>query len=356
MLAADGGPDRLRRRRHGDAARPAAAAGGGARRPRRRARIADPARRLATCARASPATAGCSARSSTCSHRSGSSARSRTRSAGSRASRARPRTTSSRASRSTSIVFDVELIYLARRRGYSDGDRADPLGRPARLAHARAPGPRPAGRVGPLPHPAHPSADRAGRRRQRDLMAIATSSAGSAARPCRSSRSSSSPCGRRGRRSRVAGDTLGFDFLAYHQAARRLLDGSPLYDMSTSRRPAGSGSSTTRRPFVALILPFGAPVRDDRGLDLDRAPRRGLRSRGRRPAGVADGALVDRAAGRAVVAVRLRDQARPGRAAPVPALRRRLALAGRPDPARRERGARHARSSCSRGSSSSGRC
>ena len=28
----------------------------------------------------------------------------------------------------------------------------------------------------------------------------------------------------------VAGDTLGFDFLAYHQAAVRLLDGGPLYD------------------------------------------------------------------------------------------------------------------------------
>ena len=29
-----------------------------------------------------------------------------------------------------------------------------------------------------------------------------------------------------------AGDTLGFDFLAYHQAAVRLLGGQPLYDMS----------------------------------------------------------------------------------------------------------------------------
>ena len=36
----------------------------------------------------------------------------------------------------TSIVFDVELIYLARRRGYRPGDRPDPLVRPARLADA----------------------------------------------------------------------------------------------------------------------------------------------------------------------------------------------------------------------------
>ncbi len=52
--------------------------------------------------RATPAaaTGGCSAGSSTCSPRSGSSVRSRTPSAGSRGSRARPRTTSSRASRS----------------------------------------------------------------------------------------------------------------------------------------------------------------------------------------------------------------------------------------------------------------
>ena len=53
-----------------------------------------------------------------CSRRSGSSGRSRTPSAGSRGSPATPPTTCSRASGSASIVFDVELIYLARRRGY----------------------------------------------------------------------------------------------------------------------------------------------------------------------------------------------------------------------------------------------
>ena len=59
-----------------------------------------------------------------------------------------------------------------------------------------------------------------------------------------------------------------------------------------------------------------------------------VRRRRRGPAGVAHGPLVDRAAGRVVVAVRLRGQARPGRADPLPAVRDRLALARRPDPAR----------------------
>ena len=48
----------------------------------------------------------------------GRRARARTPSAGSRGSAARRRRTSSRGRRVTSIVFDVELIYLARRRGY----------------------------------------------------------------------------------------------------------------------------------------------------------------------------------------------------------------------------------------------
>ena len=29
-----------------------------------------------------------------------------------------------------------------------------------------------------------------------------------------------------------AGDTLGYDFLAYHRAIQRLVNGAPLYDMS----------------------------------------------------------------------------------------------------------------------------
>jgi len=54
----------------------------------------------------------------------------------------------------------------------------------------------------------------------------------------------------------VAGDTLGYDFLAYHAAAQRLLDGRPLYDMSF--QGAGGFGLFYYPPFFApLILPFG---------------------------------------------------------------------------------------------------
>ena len=54
----------------------------------------------------------------------------------------------------------------------------------------------------------------------------------------------------------VAGDTLGFDFLAYHQAASRLLAGSPLYDL---RFEASGGFGLFYYPptFAPLVLPFG---------------------------------------------------------------------------------------------------
>ena len=42
----------------------------------------------------------------------------------------------------TSIVFDVEVIFLVRRRGYTLGRRPDPLGRSTRLAHAPGPAAR----------------------------------------------------------------------------------------------------------------------------------------------------------------------------------------------------------------------
>ena len=119
-----------------------------------------------TCARASRGIGGCSARLFHSSRRSGSSARSRTRSAASRASRGpRPRTCS-RAQQIRSIVFDVELIYLARRPRLSDRDRPDPLVRQARFADARATRTRAARRVGSLPDPAAPS-----RSRQRGSLA-----------------------------------------------------------------------------------------------------------------------------------------------------------------------------------------
>ena len=111
-------PGRLRRCRHGDPARPAPAARRGARRPRRRARVADPAGRLGHAGDPAGLPAPPRQGRSTCWRRSGWSARSRTPSAGSRASPGQPPTTCSRGSSITSIVFDVELIYLARRRGY----------------------------------------------------------------------------------------------------------------------------------------------------------------------------------------------------------------------------------------------
>ena len=118
MLAAETDLVDLRRRRHGHPAGPAAAPRRGAPRPRPRPRQPDPARRQRHAADASPASGGSWAGPSTGSPRSGRSATSRTPSAASRASPARRPTTSSASSGSRSIVFDVELIYLARRRGY----------------------------------------------------------------------------------------------------------------------------------------------------------------------------------------------------------------------------------------------
>jgi alpha-1,2-mannosyltransferase len=54
----------------------------------------------------------------------------------------------------------------------------------------------------------------------------------------------------------VAGDTLGFDFLAYHAAAARLVDGLPLYDMSFTET-GGFGLFYYPPTFAPLILPFG---------------------------------------------------------------------------------------------------
>ena len=54
----------------------------------------------------------------------------------------------------------------------------------------------------------------------------------------------------------VAGDTWGYDFRAYHQAAVRLLNGQPLYD--TSFQAAGGFGLFYYPPtFAPLILPFG---------------------------------------------------------------------------------------------------
>jgi len=49
--------------------------------------------------------------------------------------------------------------------------------------------------------------------------------------------------------------TLGFDFLAYHQAANRLLDGQPLYD-PTIQQTGGFGLFYYPPSFALAILPF----------------------------------------------------------------------------------------------------
>ena len=57
-------------------------------------------------------------------------------------------------------------------------------------------------------------------------------------------------------RSAVQAGTLGYDFLAYHQAAVRLLDGQPLYDLHFETA-GGFGLFYYPPTFAPLILPFG---------------------------------------------------------------------------------------------------
>jgi alpha-1,2-mannosyltransferase len=54
----------------------------------------------------------------------------------------------------------------------------------------------------------------------------------------------------------VAGDTLGYDFRAYHAAAVRILDGQPLYDASAAVAGPG-GLFLYPPPFALLMLPLG---------------------------------------------------------------------------------------------------
>lgn len=56
--------------------------------------------------------------------------------------------------------------------------------------------------------------------------------------------------------SAVAADTFAFDFLAYHQAAQRVLQGGRLYDPSI-QVTGGFGLFYYPPPFVLLMLPFG---------------------------------------------------------------------------------------------------
>jgi hypothetical protein len=53
----------------------------------------------------------------------------------------------------------------------------------------------------------------------------------------------------------VAGDTLGYDFRAYHEAIERLTNGDPLYDMSFTQT-GGFGLFYYPPTFAPLLLPF----------------------------------------------------------------------------------------------------
>ena len=53
----------------------------------------------------------------------------------------------------------------------------------------------------------------------------------------------------------VAGETLGYDFLAYHQAIERVANGGPLYDMSFTET-GGFGLFYYPPTFAPLLLPF----------------------------------------------------------------------------------------------------
>ena len=129
----------------------------------------------------------------------------------------------------TSIVFDVELIYLARRRGYRIGDRPGPLERPARLADARrGPGLALTRRLGPVPDPAAPPRGRGRVRRGRDARRLTVALARAAlpilaiARLRRLAAIAILASRRRHARATTTRPTA--------RPPQRLLDGQPLYD------------------------------------------------------------------------------------------------------------------------------
>ena len=155
------------------------------------------------------------------------------------------------AQRITSIVFDVELIYLARRRGYRLADRPDPVVRPARVPDAGQRRARRAGRLGSVPDPADPPPGpsapvTAGRLpgggalgTARLLPALAVVVAVVIVGAVLVS----------------AGPTLGYDTRAYLDAARRLLEGRVIYDTSIDQAGA-AGLYYYSPPFTLLAVPF----------------------------------------------------------------------------------------------------
>ena len=152
----------------------------------------------------------------------------------------------------------------------------------------------------------------------------------------------------------VAGDTLGFDFLAYHQAATRVLDGRPAYDLGFEAS-GGFGLFYYPPTFVPLILPFGL-LSATTAVWAWTALLIGAFLVGVvvMPVSTTVSWWIVLLAGLSWPFTYAR-QARPGGAAAVPVLRGRLAMAGRPAPPRTECRARVRRSSSNPGSSSSGR-
>ena len=57
----------------------------------------------------------------------------------------------------------------------------------------------------------------------------------------------------------AAGNTLGYDYLMYDGAARRLMDGGPLYDLSFSA-PGPNGLFDYPPTFILAVLPFAATL------------------------------------------------------------------------------------------------
>ena len=154
--------------------------------------------------------------------------------------------------RITSIVFDVELIYLARRRyrlaivpiRWFDKRGSRMRARPGLAVQV-------AWDLFRIPLIHRRSGQGIGSQGVMDVPALTR--LGRAR--CRSSPSSPFVLGT-GSALAVAGDTLGFDFRAYHQAAVRLIGGQPLYD--TSFQAAGGFGLFYYPPtFAPLILPFG---------------------------------------------------------------------------------------------------
>ena len=137
----------------------------------------------------------------------------------------------------------------------------------------------------------------------------------------------------------VAGDTLGFDYLAYHVAARRVLDGQPLYDMGFEAIK-GWGLFYYPPLFLPFILPLGSPRPDVRHMAVDRRDPGGLLHWRGDPAGIPNHQVAGRPPRGPVVAVRVRRQARAGRTVAVPDIRDRMAMDGQPCPTWAQRGRR----------------